>query len=1469
MMKKLYRVCAGRRFFALALAAVMVLALLPSAGAAGWETAIAKSVVDDANNAAKAFSGAFSFTGYRAPEGEEETPVSERETGTLAVSADGADPVELSLPAGTYTLEWEAGLTGPEGGALPEAVTIRAGEETGLAYAGAAPSGPDLADFMTSYTLAVNGGEPMDVDGDLELTGVQAGDKITVTGTFDIPLPGEAGFRAGEAYTIDLPAGLTYSRTASAAIYDEDGKKIAVFSLDAVNNTGTLRFEESFAPETYSHLSGNFSFTGVVAVPPGGEDGELSFTVAGHPVIVPIIWAETAAQVKKSGELMSFSNNSVARWTVTVQPPSKSNLFPAGLTLTDHMSRKDADGDDIHELRKLESVKIGNTTLSEGDYTLEDTGSGFVLTLNREFEGDSMKLVFTSNLSDAGLESLGSAVNKQLEGVKIHNRVTVAAEAGGTGGETTPWGQADAEVTTNVNLLQKTYVKQEWTAEGTSQIWRLFVNKNYMSLDTGTVITDTLPQGLAFESAVFYRHKTGDLTNIKSYTQEDDLFTADSSSDGTVSFTLGKDIDIPMVIEIRTSGEVPAGGATNKASMTLNGTTFTSQASTGAGASVTTVYKRGANYNLKNRTAQWNVFMGPTDGPAMLTDVLTKQTLIAADEALQAEFTADAMKYISIQRTNAPSPGQIAEGGTVTLVGSPIFLDLSSGSASGTLDGVTFTATYANNVLTINAEAPLTYVYRVQYHVRVADSLIYGTIGAPSEKKPLIGRVSNRNLTNKVSLTTGGKEYTSEATLSNGNSNFDKNTAVANMAAQTISWKLEANKLGLSYRVDDNPDSENYFLIQDRLPAGLFFKGAADVTLSPSVAKLESDGYTVDIQVSDDGTQLDIVIRSAEGEKLLNQSVTATVVSHITDEAVQSLLNSGSKSFRNNGYQRGVSPGGIVCWEGDYEDATLNTTPVKKNASYNPQTGMIDWSITVNPGHLPVLDMENGVDLADQLTVTGLTSGTLTPADLVEFSTGSLVITRKAAGGTSTTIIPQAAEDAAPAAGSYYRYDPETLQLELHIDTSGGAASDTYTIKYATLLNIPEGYTGNDTVTVDNKVGWSGHSGGSKVTNIDLAGVNVGLDITKFGTLTVHKADAVTNQALKGAVFALYQVKNGVAAQEPLATAVTQSNGDAVFQRLIPGEYLLVEITAPAGYRISAQAGAGIGVTIQAGHAAEETVKNQPILGRIVVTKTGPDEKGHTVLLPGAAFRLLAEDRETVVRPAQVTGERGQTIFENLPMGTYYLQETAAPEGYVLSGELIPVVLRDNGTETIAVNRTVTNLREETPPPVGPVDPVDPDIPPVDPDTPPVDPDTPPVDPDTPPVDPDTPPVDPDTPPVDPDTPTPPPDRPSTPGDRDDDDDDDDVILPGDLTPGEVEDLLENGKVPLSDIPDLTPEEIIEQNIPLVDLPDLEVPRAGQPGIPATGDDTPVELLAAGLLAALGGLFLLNRKPRRSETRRR
>ncbi|WP_295582328.1 collagen binding domain-containing protein [uncultured Oscillibacter sp.] len=1454
MMKKLYRVCAGRRFFALALAAVMVLALLPSAGAAGWDTAIAQSVVDDANDAARAFSGAFAFTGYRAPEGQEETPVSERETGTLAVSADGTAPVELSLPAGTYTLEWEAGWTGPEGGALPETVTVRAGEETGLAYAGAAPSGPDLADFMTSYTLALNGGEPMDVDGGLELTGVQAGDKITVTGSFDIPLPGEAGFRAGEAYTIDLPAGLTYSRTASAAIYDEGGKKIAVFSLDAVNNTGTLRFEESFAPETYSHLSGNFSFNGVVAVPPGGEDGELSFTVAGHPVIVPIIWAETAAEVKKSGAMVSYSNNSVVRWTVTVQPPNKSGVFPAGLTVTDHMSRKDAAGPDIHELRKLESVKIGESTLSEKDYTLTDTGSGFILTLNREFEGASMKLVFTSNLSDAGLESLGSAVNKQLEGIRVHNHVSVAAaQEGGFDGETISWGQADAAMVTTVNLLQKTYVKQEWTAEGTCQVWRLFINKNHMSLDAGTVIMDTLPQGLTFDSAVFYRHKGGDLTKIGSYTREDDLFETDASSEGEVSFTLREDIDVPMVIEVKTSGEVPAGGATNRASMTVENTTFTSQATTGTGASITSVYKQGAGYNLKNRTAQWNVYVGPTDGAAMLSDTLEaeKQTLIAADAALQAEFTSDAMKYISIQRIQELSPGQVAETGKATLAGSPIYLDLSGGTKSGTLDGVTFTAAYSGKTLTVETDGPLAHVYRVQFHVRVADNVIYGTIKAPGGNKP-IGRHSGRNLTNEAVLTVGGKTYTSKAALSNSNSNFDKNTANPSMAAQTISWKLRANQQGLSYRVDDNPDSENYFLIQDRLPAGLFFKGAEDVTLNPSAAKLEAAGYTVDIRVDDSGTQMDIVIRSATGEKIFNQSVTATVVSHITDEAVQDLLSKGDKSFRNNGYQRGVSPDGKARWEGDYEDITLKTTPVSKNASYNPQTGMIDWSITVNPSHLPVLDMENGVDLADQLTVTGLTSGTLTPADLVEFSTGSLVITRKAAGGASTTIVPQAVEGTAPATGSYYRYDPETLQLELHIDVSGGAASDTYTIKYATLLNIPEGYTGNDTVTVDNKVGWSGHSGGSKVTNIDLAGVNVGLDITKFGALTVHKADAVTNQALKGAVFALYQVTNGVAAQEPLTTAVTQSNGDALFQRLIPGEYLLVEMTAPAGYRISAQAGAGIGVTIQAGHTAEETVKNQPILGRIVVTKVGPGSTGGTVLLPGAAFRLLAEDQETTVRPAQVTDERGQTAFENLPMGTYYLQETAAPDGYVLSGELIPVVLQDNGTETIAVNRTVTNLREETPPPVGPVDPVDPD--------------TPPVDPNTPPVDPDTPPVDPDTPPVDPDTPTPPPDRPSTPGDRDDDDDD--VILPGDLTPGEVEDLLENGKVPLSDIPDLTPEEIIEQNIPLVDLPDLEVPRAGQPGIPATGDDTPVELLAAGLLAALGGLFLLYRKPRRSETRR-
>ena len=82
------------------------------------------------------------------------------------------------------------------------------------------------------------------------------------------------------------------------------------------------------------------------------------------------------------------------------------------------------------------------------------------------------------------------------------------------------------------------------------------------------------------------------------------------------------------------------------------------------------------------------------------------------------------------------------------------------------------------------------------------------------------------------------------------------------------------------------------------------------------------------------------------------------------------------------------------------------------------------------------------------------------------------------------------------------------------------------------------------------------------------------------------------------------------------------------------------------------------------------------------------DQEGNTPL-EGAEFRLLAADRTTVLAENIRTRENGYLIFDGLAAGTYYVEETKAPAGYVKSDVAMEVVLpgKDDAEINIATCR--------------------------------------------------------------------------------------------------------------------------------------------------------------------------------------
>ena len=120
-------------------------------------------------------------------------------------------------------------------------------------------------------------------------------------------------------------------------------------------------------------------------------------------------------------------------------------------------------------------------------------------------------------------------------------------------------------------------------------------------------------------------------------------------------------------------------------------------------------------------------------------------------------------------------------------------------------------------------------------------------------------------------------------------------------------------------------------------------------------------------------------------------------------------------------------------------------------------------------------------------------------------------------------------------------------------------------------------------------------------------------------------------------------------------TAITAGNAEIV--GLPVGSYILRENNAPANY-VSLE---DIRFRVRADlydKALELTVENLPHEKGIAVLKESPDG----TRLKGAEFALYGED-DTEIRRV-TTDKAGVALFTGLKSGSYYIKETAAPEGY-------------------------------------------------------------------------------------------------------------------------------------------------------------------------------------------------------------
>lgn len=185
----------------------------------------------------------------------------------------------------------------------------------------------------------------------------------------------------------------------------------------------------------------------------------------------------------------------------------------------------------------------------------------------------------------------------------------------------------------------------------------------------------------------------------------------------------------------------------------------------------------------------------------------------------------------------------------------------------------------------------------------------------------------------------------------------------------------------------------------------------------------------------------------------------------------------------------------------------------------------------------------------------------------------------------------------------------------------------------------------------------------------------------------VTKTDALTGDAVKGAEFTVFDKDGNI-----VDKWTTDGTAHAVSGLDAGCEYVLKETKTPEGYMTAPDRT----LVVSGEQNMDVEIKEQPVLTDIEVQKVDAQTK-KVIKSKDFEFTMYSDaECKNAITTVSADKNAGTATFKDLRYGTYYIKETKAPTGYLLSKEVKKVVVDDKLEN---VGKTYSFIYQDTPMP--------------------------------------------------------------------------------------------------------------------------------------------------------------------------